>query len=387
MNDKLLSIYSKLGSNENEEALNIIDNLYETAHQMKQQLEHSKLKIIQKKKEYKIFKSKCVSKQQEIEDLVNDQQAQYEFVLNEKENLLDKLKKLEEMNESLKNNITEIKTQHKEALDQHEKRCDEEITILKNHIDNIQNQYSQELNTKEKLISDMKQKIQQTDKELIQWKRTAELLKKSKVEKDNQILEITTKIQDAERARQKKAASEKASLKAQYEQLMSHAKEKNEDLRKLVLKSSRALEELQAKNKELMASCTQLSIEKQQNLAKIDCLKEEFEREHRLMDTKLRASALSNELQTQNAIEQIKSQNDYEKRNIFGFIATTFRQFFNASEILSENSFKPLIEKVQSELLRLYKQEASLRKMLGITKNESIEDHISKLLLDYYHSS
>ncbi|KAK8889267.1 hypothetical protein M9Y10_034013 [Tritrichomonas musculus] len=387
LNDKLLSIYSKLGSNENEEALNIIDNLYETAHQMKQQLEHSKLKIIQKKKEYKIFKSKCVSKQQEIEDLVNDQQAQYEFVLNEKENLLDKLKKLEEMNESLKNNITEIKTQHKEALDQHEKRCDEEITILKNHIDNIQNQYSQELNTKEKLISDMKQKIQQTDKELIQWKRTAELLKKSKVEKDNQILEITTKIQDAERARQKKAASEKASLKAQYEQLMSHAKEKNEDLRKLVLKSSRALEELQAKNKELMASCTQLSIEKQQNLAKIDCLKEEFEREHRLMDTKLRASALSNELQTQNAIEQIKSQNDYEKRNIFGFIATTFRQFFNASEILSENSFKPLIEKVQSELLRLYKQEASLRKMLGITKNESIEDHISKLLLDYYHSS
>ena len=301
--------------------------------------------------------------------------------------MIEKVKGLENLNESLKNDIIQIKAQHKDYLNEHEKKCDEEITTLRAHIEEIQNQFNQDLNSKEKQISEMKEKVSQSNKEAIQWKRTAELLKKSKAEKDSQILEITAKIQDAERQRQKKAASEKAQLKSQYEQLMIHAKEKNEDLRKLVLKSSKALEELQAKNKELMASCTQLTIEKQQNLAKIDCLKEEFEREHRLMDTKLRASALSNELQTQNAIEQIKSQNDYEKRNIFGFIASTFRQFFNANEILGENSFKPLIEKVQSELLRLYKQEASLRKMLGITKNESIEDHISKLLLDYYHSS
>lgn len=386
LNEKLLTIYSRLESNENEEALNTIDKLFESIQILKKQIEKQRMKINKKKKEYQIFKSKCISRQKEIEDLVNDQQTQYELVLNEKENLLNKVKGLEEMNESLQKDIVQMKNQHKDSMDEHEKKCDEEITVLKAHLDEIQNKLTQDLNSKEKEISEMKQKIQQSDKELIQWKRTAELLKKSKAEKDSQILEISAKIQDAERQRQRRAASEKAQLKSQYEQLMSHAKEKNEDLRKLVLKSSKALEDLQAKNKELMASCTQLTIEKQQNLAKIECLKEEFEREHRLMDTKLKASAMSNELQTQNAIEQIKSQNDFEKRNIYGFIASTFRQFFNANEILGENSFKPLIEKVQSELLRLYKQEANIRKMLGISKNESIEDHISKLLLDYYHS-
>ncbi|OHT12331.1 hypothetical protein TRFO_17923 [Tritrichomonas foetus] len=387
VNDILLSIYTKLSVTTKEEALNTLDRLIHTLEQLKNQVDHQKVKMNKQKKEFATFKSVCLSQQKEIEDIVNDQQEQYSKMVQERDELLAKLKETELANNTLSTDISRLNNEHKESLNIHEKKCDEVMSSMKSQIDEVKNQYSQELNSKDQQIMDMQQKIQQQEKEIIQWKRTAELLKKSKIEKDNQLIEVTTKAQEMERTRQEKLAREKASLKAQFEQLVNHTKAKNEELRKLVLKTTKSLEETQKRNKELVSSCTQLSIENQQHQAKIEGMKEELEREHRLMDTKLKASVMSIELQTQNNIEELKSQYDLEKRNIFGYIATSFRQFFNASSILNEDSFKSLVDTVHAELLRLAKQDLTLRKILGITPAESIESHISKLLLDMYQSS
>lgn len=386
LNDTLSRFYSKFGTNDKEETLNTIDKLLQAAEKMKRIIENQKAKMSQKKKEFQQFKQKCISKQKEIESLVSNQQDQYASEIQEKEALIDKIKSLEELNETLNANLIRMNSQHKEILDEHEVKCDGIINNLKQQIDDVRNHYSQELNIKDQQILEFQHNIQQLRKEIVQWKRTTELIKKGKVEKENQILDLTAKLDEREKSRLDQIEREKTSIKSQYEQFIEHIKSKNEELRILILKSSKALEDLQKKNKALMTSCTKLTIENQQGEAKIQSLKEELEREHRLMETKLRASTLSIELQLQNSVEELKSQTEFEKRNIFSYIANAFRQFFNGSEVINDEPFKTLVEKVRFELQRLFKQESALRSMLGISRNESLEQHISQLLLEMYSS-
>ena len=387
LNESLLSIYSTLNVDNSEQAIFTINKLIQSIEQLKYKCDHQKSKMIKKIKEFQGFKSAFIQQHNEIESILNEQQDQYSKVVAERDEILEKLKQTEMVNSSFKTDLSRLNSEHKESLNIHEKKCDEVMINMKSQIEEVKNQYMQELNLKDKQIFEKQSRIQQLEKEVVQWKRTAELLKKSKIEKDNQIIEMTAKAHENEKNNQEKQAREKAQIKSQFEQLLVHIKSKNEELRKILVKTSKALEECQKKNKELLSINTQLSIEKQQNLARIDGMKEELEREHRLMETKLKASLMANELQMQNSIEEIKSQYDLEKRSIYSYIATAFRQFFNAGYNLDENAIRSLVDRVQAELTKLLKQDISLRKLLGVSQSEALENYISKLLVDMCHYS
>ena len=81
-------------------------------------------------------------------------------------------------------------------------------------------------------------------------------------------------------------------------------------------------------------------------------------------------------------INEMKSKADDEKRKIMSIAATEFSQFFDASEMIDERSYKSLIVHARDELERLTKSDSAIRRMINITGKQTTDDAVAQLLME-----
>lgn len=318
--------------------------------------------------------------------------------------------KQEEEHQRIVQQLEEEKTQLKEEINGHQRSIfqlrsqmddlnnsnsalisarNEESNDQFNHIrsehEQAKKELLHELDIKTQKIEEYQEKIDKLEHELNQWKKTSEMLKASKIDKEQQLQSLVSQIDDNEKENRIKLEAAKNELKEQYEKSVAQIKAKNGQLRELVSNVSTALNESEERNKNLLASNSQLAMDKQQLQAKVDTLTEEQTRERQLTEAKLKTLELSLTTQRQMDLEDERARLEEEKRKIYGLMASNFHNLFDARQQLNDAGYKAFVEKCATEMAKLARQDANLRRLLGLGSTESIEDAVQKLLISLYH--
>ena len=375
LNDNLLNIYSKLNVNNNPEALVLIDKLKDSLSKQSKQIEYNISQFKKYKRNHQTFKNSCIQQQNEIEEIVNKQTTTIKDNQNEIKELKSQLKKLQILNYEYKQKIEKITNEaaNKEL---------ENAQAKEKEINEKSQKLSNEINEKDNKIIELSDKNKKYENDINQCKKTIDLLKKNVQDKDKTIQKLVNQMKETERNIQQKSINEKTTIKTQYEILLKQNKEKIEDLHKLLLKVNSSFEESQQRVKNLVSTNSHLSIEVQQTKARIESIKQEHERDQKLMEAKLKASILSREMESQNLIEELKGNYELDKKKMLSFIANEFHQYYNVDKFYEEDFYQEVIHNVKKELQRLSTQEVNLRKILGISSLDSLENCVSHLFIN-----
>ena len=246
-------------------------------------------------------------------------------------------------------------------------------------------QIALELEEQKELAEKAKKDLERTTKEITQWRKTAKLLKTAKEAREHQIQQLLKQMAEQEKKNNERMVTDRRDQQTKYEQIISELKTKNASLTQFLDQSANALSECECKIKELASVNSQLAIEKNQAFVKFEAQRDEIKREKQLIDTKIKAIELSSQIQIQSLTEQQNSRVERAKHEVFSMVANAFKRFFDPRNQLDDEYVQSLLERASSELDRLLKQDTDVRRIIGITANDSIQDAIAKVLMSAYH--
>ncbi|KAK8875364.1 hypothetical protein M9Y10_005529 [Tritrichomonas musculus] len=416
LQNEMAELLQKLNASTIPQASASVDNLNDQIKKMKEQIDAGKAKHKKLSKTLKALKNAA---QQDADD----SQLQIESQTGEIKKLQDDNKRLQDQNKHYETVIDQLSSQingsslsllngnisqpqqqpvmsrdlnlnelsmstpnHNQNRDKANQAQNPQLMkALKEELESQKANYDSIISDKDHQINDLKDKCDGYEKELQQMRKIAEILKNSKNDRDQQIQNLMNEIDNRDKENKNRLENEKKSLQQQHERSVSQLKGKNTQLRDLISNLSNALNESEERNKVLLATNAQLSIEKQQAQARLETINEEIKRDKQLAEARLKTVELAMSTQNQIEIEEEHSKCDEQKRQIYSFVANQFMMFFDATKnFINEEGFKMLVEKCSSELRRLTKMESSLRRILGLHVNESIEDAVSKILVSIY---
>ena len=336
------------------------------------------------KKSRKELSESFADHQKEIESVFNKQKNKIEDLEKACDNYIIEIRQLKNKNNELVNENVRIKNETEDQVGEVTIERDAFLTQMRNEYEKEKIELVAMLEDKSAKIENYCRQIVKLEKEVTQWRKTAESLKKQKKAKEKENAEYEKQINETELDWKDRITKEKANITAQFQQLVSELKTKNKELRTVLTKTSQALDESEENVKLLSSKLANLESLNQENELTIQSQRDEMEREKQLIETKIKAANLSSEMKYQSLIEEEKSKRESEKRKLFGFVAKSFRQFFDGNTQLTDDCFKSIIKTASEEIDRLLAEEAAIKRLLGIGPNESPQDSVAKLLLSLY---
>lgn len=325
--------------------------------------------------------------QQKVQEVFNKQKQKIDELEKDCDNSSVEIRQLKGKNLSLTNDMTRLREEHEDHINEINMEKDAFLKQMRDEYEKEKTELLSIIDNKTKKIEVYCRQLVKLEKEASQWKRATEEIKKQKKERERELDQMQKQAKDDENEWKQRIEREKADLTTQFNSLINELKSKNKELRTLLKNAGTALNESQDKIKDLSLKLAESETNGQQNEVKLNALKDEIEREKQLNDTKLKAAAMSHEMKSQKIVEEERNQQIKDKRKLFGFVAKSFRQYFDGSQQLNDDSFKSLINQVSDDVERMTSQEAALRRLLGIGQSESIQDSVAKLLLSGYRSS
>ena len=381
-NNLLNEIASKIHANGIQDIEPAFQRFVDQANNIIKQLNEEKSIKKKLKRALRNAKASIENERNQIQENEKSQISMIENLKEEKKQLMSEISELQSkvvklevyMKQSESPNIPyHVDDSHHEHLISYAKQMDDQKL-----------QYVQQIEEKDEYLRKATKKIEKLEKELSQWKRTSEIMKNAKSEKDMQYLALATKMEENSQELQREREEAINELKTEYEKLINEIKQKNKNLKLLIDQTNDSLNTATTQNRTISKENAILIAENQQLKTELDSLQDEHRREKQLTDAKIKAVDLSNETQRLLDIENVRAKFDEEKRSLFEFVALNFHHLFDANEELSNETFKILIEKASRELQKYIRQEATIRRLLGIKQNETPEEAISKLLLSMY---
>ena len=381
----LSNIVSKLEVKNVEEAETMIAQLYQKINSLENELqnEHSNLS-----------KAKKVIKSQEQK--IKAQSSEYESSVKKLKSVIaDKEVRNKKTNEALQNSELRVSELQRKVDDQSEQFNDElesirqqhnaEIKKISDNSDMKQKEISSELTKKVAEIGNLKQKVSDKQREIEQLSKTISTFEEIKRQKDAQIQAVIDQYEESEREIRENAQKEKETLKQQYDKCITNMKKENIKLSESHEESNAALVEADKRVNDLTQKLVASGLQIDDLKNRVAMVSEESERQIRITEMKTRSALLSQEMHYQGVIEESKSEFLTEKRKVIGFVAQQFRQYFDARMELDDNCLKYVVKAVRGELDRLSKQEASLKRIVGTSSNEALEDAVSRIVLNVCH--
>lgn len=382
---EICELLNKLNAKSLSEVPSAIDQLIDLNDKLRKALDNMK------SNQKKMAKAVKLLKAANNEITVEKQKAEEEHqkIVNELESEKQQLK--EEINGhqrsifQLRSQMDDLNNSNSALISARNEENNDQFNHMRSEHENAKKELLRELDIKAQKIEEFQEKIEKLEHELSQWKKTSEMLKASKIDKEQQLQSLLSQIDDNERENRIKLEAVKDELKEQYDNSVASIKNKNAELHSLVKKVTSALNESEDRIKNLLASNSQLAMDKQQLQAKVDTLTEEQTRERQLTEAKLKTLELSLTTQRQMDLEDERARLEEEKRKIYGLMASNFHNLFDARQQLNDAGYKAFVEKCATEMSKLVRQDANLRRLLGLGASESIEDAVQKLLLSLYH--
>lgn len=380
----LQAIFDALKASSVVQAITIITELQKTIEEMKEAMNTAYYKNKKQKKA-------ITSMKRAVECEINDKQRMEQDLHTTIRANLDETKKLKRVIHELRTENDLLKMQKKQITEQHSAQCDSlrdecnsQIKDMELRLEMCEKQLEESLAEKDDEITALKETLDKQQKETLQWKRAIELLKKAKFESEQKLLDNICDNEEAVKAANERAKRDAEEMKSQFQKTLDHFKSKNSELRTLVSTLSSNLRETEQRNKELSQQNTKLTQEKQTWQSKCLTVQQEQKNERQLMEAKVKAIKLSESTQRETELGDAQALFDKEKKKIHTYVANTFPRLFDPRQPLTDESFRALITSISAELRKYQKQDTEIRRLLGLTSDESCEDAITKLMMTMY---
>ena len=387
LKNKLEGLINKLEVKNVQEADEMITKLYETINSLKLEVKNEHANLNRTLKLVKVQEKKIKMQETEREK----ESEEYEKKLHEKsqemKQLKESLNKSEKEIQNLQNTIKDKDNDHKLEIDEMRQDQAKQAKQFKQKLENAVKSTKEDLENKQSEIIQLKDTIASKDKDIQDLKRVAASLEAAKRQKDVEIQHLLDQQEEAEQEHRLNSQREKECIKQQYDKCIAEMKKENQQLSESHNESTSALQEANRRVNDLTQKLVTQGLLIDDLKSRIAMVTEETERQIRITEMKTRSALMSQEMHYKNLIEDNKSEFYTEKRKVIGFVAQQFRQYFDAHLELDENCLKSVVRNVRLELDRLSNQESSLRKIMGLSDRESLEDSAAKLVLDIYHAN
>ena len=380
----LQAIFDALKASSVVQAITIIAELQKTIEEMKEAMNTAYSKNKKQKKA-------ITSMKRAVECEINDKQRMEQDLHTTIRANLDETKKLKRVIHELRTENDLLKMQKKQITEQHSAQCDSlrdecnsQIKDMELRLEMCEKQLEESLAEKDDEITALKETLDKQQKETLQWKRAIELLKKAKFESEQKLLDNICDNEEAVKTANERAKRDAEEMKSQFQKTIDHFKSKNSELRTLVSTLSSNLRETEQRNKELSQQNAKLTQEKQTWQSKCLTVQQEQKNERQLMEAKVKAIKLSESTQRETELGDAQALFDKEKKKIHTYVANTFPRLFDPRQPLTDESFRALITSISAELRKYQKQDTEIRRLLGLTSDESCEEAITKLMMTMY---
>ena len=359
-----------------------IKEINETYEIMKENLQESKDRRKNLKSELKVVSSKLEETtsnydtetkllKQKVEDLENN------LNLTQKQ-LSDVRKKLLETTNEL-TRVTSESNDLRLTLEDREAQFDKSYKNIEYQVNSNQNV---DVNHLQHRIHDLESKLKESQAQRANERQRCETLEKEVKNKENELQQVKSEYEGSKQSSEAKITEQKAHISESYEQAIKELKKQSDLHREDIQK----LSEENAKINELLANEKQVEMKLKSQLRKKDSelkiTKDQLEREKKLCEVTTRAKIIAAETKYNSKLEEHYSSAEAERRRIFSFAATSFKQFFVPSSQLDERSYKNLIKTVSDELNRLLASDNTIRAMLGAADSQTTEDAVAQFKIN-----
>ena len=313
-----------------------------------------------------------------------DLQMQIMTLQAEKKELLNTIDDSNTEKEQLKLKNKQLYAEFCEKLDAKSQEADALAQQLQAKLSACEADCRKQVEDKRKEVVQLRSNIENLETEVEQLNRAVELLKAARKEDKENFRNALLEKDEICRECDLKAEQRISESKEQFEKALARMREKNTEMRQLVANVSTALSEAEARNKELVRENTDLISDKEELIGKLESAEQQQRRDKQLFESKIKAIELSENTQRQVLREKLKAKFEESKRKIYASVANSFSNIFDPRNQLNDDTFQHLIETAACELKRYSKQDTALRRLLGITADESCEHAISQMLLAMY---
>lgn len=375
----------KLKTDNFSEATEKIEKLLNYLHQTKENLKNAHSK--NRKLEKGIAK---LSEQFEKERI--DQKSLTDSLTSEKEKLISDLNRTQNSlniekseNEKIKTQLNLEKMSQDELIQTQNLSHEQQLTELSEKYERKEKELCSEISTLKDNNSHLIEKVYNSIKELEQTKKVNMGLRDMKESLNQQMTEMKSAFIMNQKDLISKFQQEKKNITSSYGNIINQLKTKNETLRKLLDTVTDKFAESEFRNRDLVAANARSQAEKRETAVQLESQKTILKRERQLMETKVRATQLSNDVKVQNLQEEMENRLNRMKQEIYSHVASSFSNFFNAKEELNDDQFKSIISAVSKHITRLEQQEKSIKELIGASNGTSIEEAVSRLLIASCH--
>ena len=318
---------------------------------------------------------------QELKRTIEEKDESIEAMEKVQASLKESLREAEKRNTTLQNDIKENETIHTQSLDERDAANRAAISQLSSQFEVARNEMSDRITQLSNKLAEKDKIIAKLGQDVSQWQKTSKLLTEAKKAHEKEIGELKAQAVEDEKRWSDRLKREKEQIKEQWEKTVASLKKRNQEMQQVVDNTLATAKQVEDKKRSMIARTKQLSMEKDQLSSRLASLTEELERQMQLHATKLKAVSLSAETACHNKIDEVKSQCEVEKQQIYALAASLFRKYYDARKQLNKDEYDMLLRTVANELSRLAGQEANLRRLLGLDSAEPLDKAVSSLMM------
>lgn len=286
---------------------------------------------------------------------------------------------------AVESNCIDSKTE--QVINQINKK-EEEISELRQKLSKLNNDLvslNLELEEKEKENQENQNTIIKLNDDIQFWKQSLDTFKKIELQKEVEYQKMHNNYKETQEKLKENDQKEKETMIQQYDALITKQKNKNIQLKNTIDQLRETISRHEATIQKLGKEKIRLLHDYEQMSSQYNQRNENNNRQQEIDIQKLMAVQLANETKSQNLIEEMKNKNDSEKKEIFAYAIKLFRNYYDSSKQINQKVFQDTLNRASNELQKLLKQDESIRYMLGITKNDSIETNVSSIIMKTYN--
>jgi len=103
---------------------------------------------------------------------------------------------------------------------------------------------------------------------------------------------------------------------------------------------------------------------------------EQMEREKKVTEAAAKSVVMSVQSDCVTKLNEQKSQWYKEKRELLGFAAHAFKQFFHLQNVIDESAFKRIVNRAKEELALLTELNTAVRRIVGAASNQRTDEAV-----------
>lgn len=297
-------------------------------------------------------------------NLTSDNKYLRDSLSQTKEQLLLCENSLDELNQQMVNESNDLKSQHQQ------------------HIAQIEAAHNDELNKLNAELENSMQTVKDLENQLTRTKKAMALQKTAINDRDTTIERLKMELDQETDNLNTKHEVEKKQLTDSYEKAIADIVAQCNTHRNDVQKITADCAKLEKKLKDAKQSLLKTKRERARLERDLKAAEDSFHREHMLVESSQKSAQLALEGYYNTRISELKSKFEEEKRRMISHVASEFSQFFNASEVIDERSFRNLLSSIKEELEELHRADTAIRRMVNASGRQTTDDAVAQVLMD-----